>query len=402
MNDSPASGTRSKARREAIARASFLFVGLAFGVLLAEAAVRGFTRFGTEAGRRIRARDPFAAIYEPFGNFGYRPTPGKIERFPNGTHAVYNAMGFRGPLVKLEKPAETYRIVFLGGSTAVGFGANDDETIDAHMRRMLHARYPGLCFEVVNLALGGYDSYQDYERMRVDGTRLSPDLVIIHSGINDVRNAGYPNLRQPPPDPRTLIWESVMARMRDEALHGTSLWTQAKHYSYLARVPGYVLELARQRQGLETIRTVEPQDDAVDYFQTNVSRTIELGRQSGAAILLSTPPSALSARNKPTDPVEKSYWIKDAGTTEAYRLRLEARMVEIAQKWSADGEPVHHVAHKLPPEQFLDDAHLRAAGNETVARNLAEAADPYVRAAAPATAVGQARCTTPERSEGNG
>jgi len=51
------------------------------------------------------------------------------------------------------------------------------------MRGMLATRFPDRCFEVVNLAPGGYDSYQDYERVRVDGTRLKPDLVVIHSGI---------------------------------------------------------------------------------------------------------------------------------------------------------------------------------------------------------------------------
>jgi len=335
-----------------------------------------------------------AVIYQPYADFGYRPTPGKIEKFANGTRAIYNSMGYRGPLVSVEKPEGTYRIILLGGSTTAGYGVNDDETIDAHMRRVLPARFPGVCFEVVNLALGGYDSYQDYERMRVDGIRLKPDLVVINSGINDVRNAQYADLTYPP-DPRTLIWEPVMQRMRSELKRGPSLSKVAAHYVYLARMPGYALELWSQRQGLRAIQTTEAHSSAVDYFEINVERTIDLALKAGAAVILSTPPSALSMRNKPSDPVEKSYWIKDAGTTEAYRRLLETRMAEIARRRSVSGQRVSPVSHSPSLEGFLDDAHLTSAGNETVARNLVEAATRYLRQGLPKTQAGKPLCARP-------
>lgn len=368
--------------REVVKGALTVVVGLVLGVLVAEAMVRGFTRLGTEAGRRIAARDPFQFLYEPFGNFGYRQRPGKIERYRNGARAVFNSMGYRGPEVSVQKPSGTYRILLLGGSTTFGYEVNDDETIDAHMRSMLPERFPGVCFEVVNLALGGYDSYQDYERMRVDGVRLGPDLVVINSGINDVRNALYGRVSYPP-DPRTLIWEPVMRTMREEAQRGRRLSTLVQHYSYLARIPGYALEVWGQRQGLKTIRATEPDNSAIAYFEINVVRTAELAFAAGAAVILSTPPSALSIRNKPSDPVEKSYWVRDAGTTEAYRRRLATRMREIGERQRAAGRSVVYVTHDLPLEQFLDDAHLTGAGNRTVAQGLVEAAGSFIQARFP-------------------
>jgi lysophospholipase L1-like esterase len=372
-------------------RALASLLGLVLAILLTEAIARGSAHLGTDAGRRIASRDPLKVIYEPYGDYGYRASPGKIERYYNGTRAVFNSMGYRGPLVSIEKPKGTYRIILLGGSTTFGYGVDDNATIDEYMRRLLRERWRYGCFEVVNLALGGYDSYQDYERMRVDGTKLTPDLVVINSGINDVRNAQYPELSYPP-DPRTLIWESAMRRMRDESKHGRSLWTLALHYSYLARLPAYAVELWGQRQGLHAIQVAEAHGSAVDYFEINVVRTTELALKAGAAVILSIPPSALSTRHKPSDPPEKSYWIKDAGTTEAYRRRLGARMAEIARRQSASGQRVSSVSHGLPPEQFLDDAHLTSVGNETVARNLVEAAIPYLRAALPRTNDGEPHC----------
>ncbi len=387
----PAGLTRRRQLAKALAAA---VMGVFLAAAVGEALARGYAWLGGEVGARLATRDPLGVLYEPYGNFGYRQKAGKSEGYKNGTRAHWNAMAYRGPLVSLDKPAGTYRIVLLGGSTTAGYGVNDDETIDAHMRRLLHERVPGACIEVVNLALGGYDSYQDYERMRVDGTRLSPDLVIINSGINDVRNAKYPNLGAPP-DPRTLIWESVMRGMREEQRHGPSTWNVVLHYSYLARTPGFALERLRQRQDLKEIRVTEPDPSAVDYFETNVVRTIDLAMERNAAVILSTPPSALSFRNQPTDPPERTYWIRDAGTTEQYRERLATRMREIAGRQSAAGRSIRYVTHRLPAAEFLDDAHLTGGGNLTVARNLTEAALPAIRAAAPNAGAAERPCLRP-------
>jgi lysophospholipase L1-like esterase len=361
------------------------------GIASAEVLIRGYALVGGSAGVRLAARDPFRTVYVPYGNFGYRQRPGMAERFFNGARTVANSMSYRGPLVTVKKPTGTYRIVLLGGSTTNGYGVNDDATIDAHMRRLLPEQFRGVCFQVINLALGGYDSYQDYERMRVDGAKLTPDLVIINSGINDVRNAHYDHLSAPP-DPRTLFWETAMQRMREELNDGPSLWTLANHYFYVARIPGFVWEVLKKRREIKVISSVEPHDSAVEYFALNVQRTVELAVKIKAVVILSTPPSALSMRNKPSDPPEKSYWIKDAGTTEKYRQRLAARMGQIAAQARDAGLPVYHVTHSLPFDEFLDDAHLTSAGNLTMARDFVAAAAGFIRSALPTLAVKQTSC----------
>lgn len=353
-----------------------MLVTIGVGLLLVELSLRLFGALGGLPGERLAGRDPLATVYESFGNAGYRPKPGKVEIFQNGTRAHYNSMAFRGPLVSVSKPAGVYRVLLAGGSTTVGYDVDDDQTIDEYMRRQLAQKFPGRCFEVVNLGLGGYDSYQDYERVRVDGIPLSPDLLIIHSGINDVRNAQYDNLSSPP-DPRTLIWEVEMQRMRNST-GVRHLWIIAKHYSFVARFPGYLFELMNQRETLHTIQVVEPHDDALAYFETNLTRTVDLVLQAGGEVILSKPPSALTIRNRPTDPVEKSYWIKDAATTEAYRNRLGERMNEIAQRYQAEGKPVSYLTHNLPLDQYIDDAHLAPSGNESLARDFVAALSPSI------------------------
>lgn len=364
-------------------RVVYAAVSIAVGILAAEGVIRGYAHIGSETGRRLAVRDPLAILFEPYGEFGYRQKPNKIQRYGNGTRAIWNSMGYRGPLVSRTKPDGTFRIILLGGSATHGFGVNNDETIDAHMRDHLGQRFVKTRFEVINLALGGYDSYQVFERMRTDGVKLLPDLVIVNSGINDVANARFSNLTEPP-DPRILRWSNVMTRMREEAKRGgPSLRTLARHYSYLARVPGYIHETFLQRKAMRGPILLEPNPDAIDYFEVNLLRTIELAENVGAGVILSTPPSALTTKYKPSDPPARSYWVVDAATTEEYRQRLARRMRKVAQDQQALGRRVRYVSRELPPGLFLDDAHLTSAGNRAMAANLVEAAVPFIDAAFP-------------------
>jgi lysophospholipase L1-like esterase len=277
------------------------------------------------------------------------------------------------------------RVILLGGSTTHGFGVNDGQTIDEYMREDLRQRYPRSHFEVVNLAFDGYDSYQLLERFRNDGLRLHPNVVIFNEGINDVRNAWFPNLKVV--DPRTLIWESVLTRLREEQLRGgPSLWTLAKHYLFLARTPGYVrqrIRLLREAQHrqvelrLENAESADgdaedstprgpPYPEAAEYFERNVRQITTMALKAGAVVLLSTPPSALRSY-APTAKSNRTYWIRDAKTTQEYRDRLAGRLQSIATDEAAQGHAVRYLAPRVSPTSFIDDCHLTPIGNQEVA-----------------------------------
>jgi lysophospholipase L1-like esterase len=274
-------------------------------------------------------------------------------------------MGDRGPEVSIAKPPGTYRVVLLGGSTTHGYGVDNHDTIDAHMRDILQERFPERQFEVVNLAFGGYDSYQVYERLRVDALPLQPDLVVINSGINDVRNSVFSALTVP--DKRTLSWEANFEVQRREAAEGgPSLWTRFTHHSYLARLPSYFRYRLRIPGVVQRNQTTLPKPSAIEYFATNIRGAAELALQAGANVILSTPASSLPTRYEPTDTSTRGYWVIDAATTEAYRERLGDRMRKIAESLGPEGA-VPYVQFNLPPNLFLDDCHLTTEGNRRVA-----------------------------------
>ena len=345
-----------------------LLAGLLGGALIAEAGLRVYARIGGPFAARFEAFDPFNVQVVPFGRVGYRQRPHARLRYNNGAVATANGSGYRGPDVALAKPPGVRRIVLLGGSTTHGWGVSDDSTIDAYMRRQLAASSRGR-FEVINAALDGYDSRQLLERLQFDVLRLDPDVVIVNAGVNDVRNARFQDIVDG--DPRTLIWYAEMERMRRQEAHGASLWTVAKHYSYLLRLPSFVRQ-ARKSASLPTGAPVFM--DAANYFEQNLRRIGRIAADSGFALILSTEPSSLRTRYAPDAPPEKTYWLDDAASTAVYRDTLDARLRKVAGDLARDGLRVRYLRQDLPPDQFLDDAHLTANGNAALAQVFTEAA----------------------------
>jgi len=385
-------------RRTVILATATLAVGLLVGLGLMEGVIRVYAATNESFGTGIRQFDPMAVQIEPHGRLGYRQRPNATFHYANGTVATSNALGYRGPEVALHPDSGVVRIILLGGSTTHGFGVADDQTIDAYMRAILREKYPARRFEVVNLAFDGYDAYQMLERLRSDGLRLHPTVVVLNEGINDVRNAQFRNLRDA--DPRTLIWESVLARLRAEQAHGgPSLWTRIKHYSFVARTPGYVRDqLDRRRQEQERRAQASraaastaaadgaadgaadastggpPYPDAANFFERYMRQMVALSIDSGAAVLLSTPPSALRSY-EPTALSTRTYWIINAKTTQIYRDTLAARLRSIASSEQSLGHRVRYVAPAVPLPLYLDDCHLKPEGNRIVAATFVGAID---------------------------
>jgi lysophospholipase L1-like esterase len=357
------------------ATAALLLTTLVLSVLVVEFVLRVYASTASTALAEALRRDPYAVLVEPHGTVGYRPRPGRVVRYENGTQATVNAMGFRGPEVA-RKPAGTFRVVLLGGSTTFGWGVDDDGTVDAWMRRILAKRIPERDVEVVNLGFDGYDSYQLLERLRSDGLELEPDALIVHSGVNDVRNAWFEDIVDG--DTRTLLYEATLEQLRFEKARGApTAWTRTKHFLYVARVPGWVSgQLVEDPWELST---VEYAWSALDYFERNLVRIVEEAAGDGASVLLSTPPSSLETKYEPDAEPIRSYWLVDAKSTQTYRDSLDHRMRSVVENLSRSGRPVVYVPHEaLAPDLFLDDAHLTSAGNRRVAEEFVTALEPWI------------------------
>jgi hypothetical protein len=102
--------------------------------------------------------------------------------------AGFNVWGYRGPTAG-RKRAREYRVAFLGGSTAFGYGVKWDEAIPALLERELREQ-PSRPFSVVNLAYNNEGAYSMTFTLK-DYAYLDYDLACLYEGYNDLN---MPNL----------------------------------------------------------------------------------------------------------------------------------------------------------------------------------------------------------------
>ncbi|MDT8391021.1 MAG: SGNH/GDSL hydrolase family protein [Lentisphaeria bacterium] len=97
-------------------------------------------------------------------------------------HHDVNPTGFRGPAFT-PKPADTFRMVFLGDSFTFGEGVHNHDTYPEVAARLL--RKDGRRTESCNLGVGGYNTTQAANVLKLFGFDLDPDVVILGYTLND-------------------------------------------------------------------------------------------------------------------------------------------------------------------------------------------------------------------------
>ncbi len=122
----------------------------------------------------------------------YEATP-FADGYAWGTDVKINSYGFRDREYELQKPAGTSRVVVIGDSVAFGNSLRPDEPFARQLEKL--ARHRGRAVEVLNLALGGYDTLQEVATLQDIGIQFAPDVVVVGYVVNDVEvastNVGY-------------------------------------------------------------------------------------------------------------------------------------------------------------------------------------------------------------------
>jgi lysophospholipase L1-like esterase len=120
----------------------------------------------------------------------------------------------------------------------MGWGVADEDTFSAELERRLHGQFPERDLDVVNISVGGYDTFQEVGLLRRNVTRLEPDLVLVGFYTNDVPDAL--DHEDPATDGRTRI-DSVDASA-GKILHmnpaPSTWWERAMRRSRAAYVLG--------------------------------------------------------------------------------------------------------------------------------------------------------------------
>jgi len=97
-----------------------------------------------------------------------------------------NADGFRDREYAKPKPPGVRRIVGIGDSYMFGWGVRTGKDYLAVLETRLAAEVPGVRWEVLNMAVPGYNTAMEVETLRARGLAYEPDVVVVGFCWNDI------------------------------------------------------------------------------------------------------------------------------------------------------------------------------------------------------------------------
>jgi len=107
-----------------------------------------------------------------------------------GKRLTINSTGLRNREVAFEKPAGVGRILVLGDSFAWGQGVADEDTFATILEKSLADS--GRKWEVINTAVSGWGTDQEYLYLQQTGFKYAPDIVVVSFYMgNDFENNAF-------------------------------------------------------------------------------------------------------------------------------------------------------------------------------------------------------------------
>jgi lysophospholipase L1-like esterase len=375
-----------------------LVVGLC-GVALSEVAVRLLLPYNTP--ETLRA---FSLEYEPSPFTRSRLAPAnrlvevdaakgwgtKAAAGPSEQAYHINALGFRGPLFSPRKPAGTTRIVVLGGSSV--FDQNVSDTSAAvgsswpnRAQSILRAR--GFDAEVINAGTPGHSSADALGRLLSEIWLYEPDLVVLYSGWNDVKNFRATPVTPDAPLIRVIRqFDTTADPYRnyrggwDRLLGSSQLYMKIRNAYLGATLPA-------DAEGILPTGTVGSTygEFGPRQYDQNLRNFVEIARNMGARPVLATeatlvlhPNPAVAGR------IGDRYQLLDReGLTQAFEETYR-RVRGVA---AAKGAALFDAGAALNNDTtlFADHVHLTPRGSEALARLLADFLAPLIAAPAGST-----------------
>lgn len=331
------------------------------------------------------------------------PTPG----FRDTRGVVHNAQGFRrAEDVLVDKPAGTYRIFVMGGSTAYGLGSlspqghaiypilKNDETIDHYLETFLKHALPSRKIEVINAAIPSHSSHHHLIYLNQTVLKYKPDMVVFIDGYNDYYpwERGYDQFRDYPyrqwshlylDEPSWKAWMSY-----------SGFWIYRKsHFVYLAGKKLRPLWWAVQNVNPQPRRQLDV-DEALRNWDANaehnfvrmVDRDALILKHEGVVPVFTLQPDLLFQQRKVLTEFEQrlSAEVDQAQPVNYREFKNQARPMVIDKLKRVTGShgasfiDMTDILGDISGDAFTDDCHLTPIANKTVAEYIGQRIVPLI------------------------
>jgi lysophospholipase L1-like esterase len=290
----------------------------------------------------------------------------------------HNSLGFRGPETTWEKPAGTYRILCLGGSSTYGIGPSTDETNwPTRLQEHLNAAALPKRVELINGGCQGYSTFEMAIQLAIRGVDFHPDLVLCYETINDVRCALYPSVRRDNTHWRAN-WPVAHKTKLDETLERSITFLAWRRYctSWWAdsqNLGSWVIVDFGKWTATTGDDYAQPTDAELGFQNTrrNLVSIIGAAHAHGAEVMLVTQGTRMSDFDRAAKSAQAQ---KDAFE------RVSKMLGEVANERSVpycdartvlEAEAARQAAEKGRDSIFTNEVHMTDEGCELLARTIA-------------------------------
>lgn len=170
----------------ALVLASFLFSAAFLKIVDMTLFENMATLFGGKYSRTEETTVDQKEIY-PYSGGHTQPDYFINPEFMTGDHGFMVDFDLDRPPAK--KDGE-FRLIVTGGSGAAGWGVNAQQAIMSNVLEKMFQQQAACRSEkrlrIINLAMGGSQSYQNYVALNKWGQNLHPDMILSYSGFNDM------------------------------------------------------------------------------------------------------------------------------------------------------------------------------------------------------------------------
>jgi len=218
----------------------------------------------------------------------FRPAVNRIVEYDY----TNNAFGFRTADRAFAKPAQTKRIVALGGSTTFD-GPSNKQTWPALLEEKLNRVYArsGYRIEVFNMGVDMASSPTSLINLAFLGTQFQPDLVISYDGVNDsVFLCGFEGIA---PDYRNAMdkyddgFRTLQSRLPKWAFQSYLVTVFSLKCDRLSRKKPDVVSQVHSSKLSKLKRSTNP-IEGVQYFERNLKVMRGISTEYGAKFLGAT------------------------------------------------------------------------------------------------------------------
>jgi hypothetical protein len=290
------------------------------------------------------------------------------------------------PPVTLDKPPDAYRVIVLGGSTVLGYGApRPSQNIVGMLRKEVRERglkgANGKHVEFINAGVDNYNSTQEYLYLVSDLLRFRPDLVIVYDGWNDSHLTNHSSpYRHSQFERRIAQSYSIIGSARLFAANLVHFFTDSNFRLGLIELPWRVFRNQSPDANSPTLPVDPPFDlRSMELYRQNRRAFLALADDDLSVALFLQP--LVGTDDRPLSAEEKASWwwprLDEAlGNRVPFYEHARNILAGLKEKVHGDGHAcIADLSHSLTGVSepvYADSGHLLPKGNAIVASHMVD------------------------------